>query len=119
VGRYYFPDGKGPFYGWKVDLASPYRRTAVGFDVTDEVLDIVVNPDRSYWWKDEDQLLQLIDLGIYSEVAAEEIRAAGEVIELIDRHLPPFDEEWQTWRPPAGLAASEVPEGWHLISTVE
>lgn len=44
------------FEGWYVNLEQPFRRTNLGFDYLDQVLDIVVAPDRSSWfWKDEDE----------------------------------------------------------------
>src|SRR5437016_4958561 len=40
--------------GWKVNPESPIRRTAIGFDTTDHVLDAVISADlRSWEWKDE------------------------------------------------------------------
>jgi hypothetical protein len=117
---YYFPEGTGPFYGWKVDLVAPFRRNAAGFDAFDEVLDIIVNPDRRYRWKDEDQMQQLIGLGIYTEALAEEIRADGRnVIELIEAGKPPFDDEWVDWRPPEDLVLKPAPDGWQFLPTPE
>ena len=42
------------FSGWYGDLQAPRVRTAVGFDTTDHVLDVVIAADRSWEWKDED-----------------------------------------------------------------
>jgi hypothetical protein len=84
------------------------------------VLDIVVNPARSYRWKDEEQMQRLIELGIYTEADAEEVRAAGrEVIELIEAGLPPFDDEWRDWRPTTGLVVGAMPEGWQFVPLTE
>jgi hypothetical protein len=114
--RHYFPDGKGPFYGWKVDLTSPFGRSAMGFDVIDEVLDIVVTPDRTYRWLDEDEMAHLIELGLYTEDDADEVRDAGRaVIKLIEAGKPPFDDEWVLWRPPQDLMLGPVPEGWQYL----
>ena len=114
--RYYFPQGCGRFYGWKVDLSAPFRRTALGFDVIDEVLDIVVRPDRSYYWKDEDLMARFIDLGIYTPDEARNLRRAGEaVIERIESQQSPFDDEWINWFPTPDLAISEMPRGWELL----
>ncbi len=111
-----FPGGKGPFYGWKVDMTSPFYRTEAGFDVIDEVLDIVVNPDRSFRWKDQDELAQLTALGIYTESDAEELHQIGlEVIELILAGKPPFDDEWVNWRPPTGWRLGVEPVGWQFL----
>ena len=44
------------FHSWKINLEEPMRRTPLGFDYMDQLLDIVVNSDLSTWhWKDEDE----------------------------------------------------------------
>ena len=111
--KYYFPEGSGPFYGWKIDLDAPFRRTEVGFDLFDEVLDIVVHPDRSYYWKDEDQMQRLIAAGVYTPDLAGELRGVGEeVIKLVEAGASPFDSRWSSWRPTPDLHLSKMPEGW-------
>jgi hypothetical protein len=38
---------------WHINLSEPLRRTSIGFDSMDYLLDVVANPDRSEWrWKD-------------------------------------------------------------------
>ena len=51
----------GVFAGWYVNLETPYTRHDVGVDATDLVLDIVVSPDRSWVWKDEEEMEARID----------------------------------------------------------
>jgi hypothetical protein len=116
----YFPGARQRFYGWKIDLASPFRRTSLGFDVIDEVLDIVVRPDRTYYWKDEDQMAELIARGTYTEQEAHEIREHGRaVIELVERAQPPFDDEWPEWEPSPDLVLDNIPDGWQLLPAVD
>jgi hypothetical protein len=114
--EYFFPGVTGRFYGWKIDLASPFVRTEVGIDMIDETLDIMVSPDGSFRWKDEDQMAIFVELGMYSSEEAGAIRSIGdEVIDLIERRLPPFDERWREWHPEARLKLGQVPEAWpHL-----
>jgi hypothetical protein len=39
---------------WYVNFQRPMRRTAIGFDTFDLLLDLVIAPDLSRWdWKDE------------------------------------------------------------------
>ncbi|MBI3460176.1 DUF402 domain-containing protein [Candidatus Acetothermia bacterium] len=66
--------GEDRFRGWKVDLVTPLRRTGRGFDFTDEVLDIIVRPDRSWYWKDEDQMARYLVTGVYTEAEVEHLR---------------------------------------------
>ncbi len=46
----------GEFLGWYVNLEDPWRETALGFDTTDHLLDVWIDPDRTWRWKDEDHL---------------------------------------------------------------
>ena len=94
-----FPDVTGRFYGWKIDLTSPFARTEVGLDMIDETLDIMVSPDRTVTWKNEDRMSLFVELGIYSAAEAEQIRLVGhEVIHarplpddgLIPKSVHPF-----------------------------
>src|SRR5262249_24542348 len=51
-----FHERDDSFAGWYVNLQEPLRRSPVGFDTDDLVLDIWVEPDGSWHWKDEDEL---------------------------------------------------------------
>lgn len=117
--RPYAPAGR--FYGWKVDMISPFTRNPLGFDVSDAVLDIVIRPDRSYMWKDEDEMAHLVSLGIYSQAEAESLHESGEeVIALIERGLPPFDQEWTGWSASTDLGfIPEAPEGWQYLPVAD
>ena len=59
------------FYGsdwspshWYVNLEEPLRRSPVGFDTLDHKLDVIVELDGSWRWKDEDQLVDIIERGL-------------------------------------------------------
>ena len=111
----YFGAGEGHFRGWKVDLVTPVRRSEFGYDTVDEVLDILVSPDRSYQWKDEDQMALLMRKGVYTLEEAGQIRKAGrEVIKLIESAKSPFDDEWTDWQPSPELALRDIPHGWQF-----
>jgi hypothetical protein len=118
-GRPYAPEGQ--FFGWKVDLVSPFSWNAFGFDISDAVLDMVVRPDRVWMWKDRDEMARLIELGVYSQAEAGALHAAGEeVIALIEGGLPPFGDEWKDWRPTPDLAfVPEPPEGWQYLPVAD
>ena len=49
-----FWDESWSFLGWYVNLQSPLRRSPLGFDMTDWALDVWVEPDGRWQWKDED-----------------------------------------------------------------
>ena len=99
---------------WYVNLQLPLRRSAVGFDTTDLVLDLVGSPDATTWrWKDEDELAEAIAAGIVDPATAERIR--GEALALADAVSaggPPFDDDPWSWRPDPAWGVPELPEGW-------
>jgi predicted RNA-binding protein associated with RNAse of E/G family len=100
--------------GWYVHLQEPLRRTAIGVDTIDQMLDIVISPDQTRWyWKDEDELNQAEHIGVYSPVKANAIRSAGQkVIRLLQEHASHFCDGWEDWLHPRGWTAPDFPEGW-------
>ncbi|MPZ47971.1 MAG: DUF402 domain-containing protein [Dehalococcoidia bacterium] len=111
-----FPGVEGRFYGWKIDITSPFARTEAGFDMIDETLDIMVAPDRTFRWKDEDQMAIFVELGIYAAAEAEALRAVGwDVLKLVEAHAPPFDDFWPNWRSDPDLKLGPIPDGWQYV----
>ena len=108
-------DYEGRFRGWKVDVVTPVQRTEHGYDSVDQLLDTMVRPDRSYYWKDMEQLASMVSKGFYSMEEAEEIRLAGEeVVPLIEAGKSPFDDSWTDWWPTADLVLGYIPDGWQF-----
>lgn len=100
--------------GWKVNPELPLKRTPIGFDTTDHVLDAVISADLTSWQlKDEDELAVAIDLGLLTEAEGERIRRetqriASECISSRRRQL----QAWAAWRPPAGWNLPALPRNW-------
>ncbi len=86
---------------WYVNLQDPIRRTAIGFDTMDQMLDVVVSSDMSTWaWKDKDELAAAEKAGIYTKAKAQAIRQEAErAIELLTTERRPFYEQWRDWQP--------------------
>jgi hypothetical protein len=102
---------------WYVNLQDPLTRSSIGFDTVDHALDVVVELDRSSWrWKDEDELAEAVDRGLFTPAEASDFRDWGErAVERILSMEPPFDRSWDTWRPDPAWGVPELPEGWdHL-----
>jgi hypothetical protein len=96
----------------------PVRRTPLGFDYMDQTLDIIVRADRSTWrWKDETELRQAQPLGIFTAEQVNELYRRGErAVQAILKNEPPFDENWENWRPRPGLDEPfDFPTGWERV----
>lgn len=102
---------------WYVNVQEPLRRSPVGFDTMDHDLDVLVALDGTYVrWKDEDELLEDVRLGNYTQDDAASFRAEGErgVRRILDRE-PPLDRDWTTWRPDASWQPPTLPSGWDRL----
>ena len=87
-----------------------------GFDTTDDVLDIFVEPDGTWHWTDETELAFWVDHGAYKEADREHFFATAETVEkLIEAGSAPFDDEWVDWLPPAAPRMPSLPDGWHQV----
>lgn len=89
----------GELVVWYVNFERPFQRTPIGVDTFDLLLDLVVDPDLSYRWKDEGEYALGRRLGIVSDDEHREVQAArDEVLALLGRRIGPFDERWLSWR---------------------
>ena len=107
-------DGTAP--NWYVNLEEPLRRTEIGFDSLDHELDVVVELDGSWRWKDEDDLAEAIRRGVIPTEDEARLRADGEraVRRILDRE-PPFDRDWTRWRPDPDWPIPVLPDGWDRV----
>ena len=103
----------GEQWGWYVNLQLPYRRTERGFETMDLMLDVTIELDGTWRWKDEDELEVFVERGVFDEALAERLRADGlRVARRAERKEGPFAEQWATWRPDPSLPFPELPVGW-------
>ena len=107
------------YYGWYINLSTPWVRTPIGFDEEDHKLDIEVADDLSTWrWKEEDGLSWMIERGVYSPEKGEAIRAVGwAAVTRMEARQPPFHEDWFGLEPDSSWTAPILPEGWDLIES--
>ena len=111
VWLFWSPDWE--FLSHYVNLETPFTRSAVGFDTCDNVLDICVRPDRTWYFKDLDQLEVCVEVGLMSAAMAAEVRRdAKQVVALIETWQPPFDAGLEGWRPDPAWPIPLLPAGW-------
>jgi predicted RNA-binding protein associated with RNAse of E/G family len=101
---------------WYINLEEPLHRTAMGFELTDYFLDVIVEPDLSGWcWKDEDEFTEAVDLGLITKEKAAIIRDEGErVAKWLQSGNSPFNG-WENWRPDPSWKVPVLPDGWDKI----
>jgi len=106
----------GRHIGWYGNLQRPFRRTAAGIEAMDLMLDVVVEPDLTWRWKDEDEFADLVGRGLVDGATADRVRRAGEeIIDRAERRAGPFAEAWPDWRPDPALPRPVLPDGWDRV----
>lgn len=109
----FWEDSSDRFRGWYFNLQTPLRHSPGGFDLFDYFLDVVVRPDRTWFWKDEEEFAEAIRLGVIEGDDAKTIRDQGAVLsQRIDELLP---TGWEDWRPGAGWPPLVLPPGWQSV----
>jgi hypothetical protein len=100
-------------WGWYVNLQEPFRRTDKGYETMDLALDVLIELDRTWRWKDEDELALFVERGVFGDAVAARIRDEGlRVARRAERNEWPFDAAWPDWRPARAWQAPELPDGW-------
>lgn len=87
------------FLGWYVNLEQPWRRTSIGFDSRDRILDLAISPDRSEWqWKDEEEFAWAVERGVFSPSDVQAFHADGErAVRAVIAREQPFTDAWRAW----------------------
>ena len=107
----------GEHWGWYGNLQEPYVRTSRGIRTMDLMLDVLVERDGSWRWKDEDDLQAMIDRQLISDETVEVVRAAGrEVVRLSEEGAPPFCEPWTSWAPDPAWDPPVLPPDWDELT---
>lgn len=116
---WWFWSDDGRFTGWYVNLEESAVRWSdgdlAGVDIVDQDLDMWVEPDRSWMWKDEHELAERLRYPEHYWVPdPDSVRAEGaSLIPLIEGGGFPFDGTWCDFVPdPAWLVPPELPSGW-------
>jgi hypothetical protein len=100
----------GEFTGWYVNLEFPRGRQGRFLDRVDGILDVLVAPDGSAVFKDEDEALSAVDAGRLTGAELDLLRAEGDRrIEQARRGDFPFDGSWIDFRPDPDWPAPQLP----------
>jgi hypothetical protein len=119
---WFFRTPDGELTSWYVNLERPAVRwtdgSLSGLDTIDYDLDVVVLPDLSWAWKDEDEFAErLAHPDIYWVDDAAAVRAEGErIIKLAEAGQFPFDGTMLDFQPdPKWTIPTAMPPGWDRV----
>ncbi len=104
-------DDDASFRGWHVNLQTPVVCGTRTVDTTDQALDVWVDPDGAWHWKDEDDFAAMRALGVFDDAEADAIRAEGERVVA----AWPFPTGWEDWRPDPAWPVPQLPDDWHVV----
>ncbi|MEQ7129285.1 DUF402 domain-containing protein [Actinopolymorpha sp. B11F2] len=106
--------------GWYVDFVRPYRRTPIGIDTFDLLLDLVIDLDLSFRWKDEEEYNQARRLGVITDTDHRRVEQAREqVIALLKERAGPFEDRWLGWQRDPSWALPILPVDTLTLATTQ
>ena len=104
------------FSCYYINFQLPYRRSHCGFDTLDLDLDIVIDPQYNWKWKDEKDYQDGIrEGGIVDEWVKGIEQSQAEVLGRINKQSYPLDGSWLEWRPDPTWVPPELPERWRVV----
>jgi len=96
-----------------INMEEPFRRTPIGFDTQDHTLDIVVEPDLSWKWRDEEETENHVREGFFTAELAKFARDEGtSAIEAILKAEHPCLNGWTEWIPSPDWEIPVVSTEW-------
>lgn len=109
-------EATGEFEGCYVNFQLPYRKTEWSIDTLDLEIDLMVEPEGVWRWKDEAEYVAGVARGsIPAEVAAEVEAAREEVLALLASGTPLFDRKWLDWQPDPSWHIPQLPSAWDSV----
>ena len=115
---YFWNHATHEFLCYYINFQLPFKRHQNGIDTLDLDLDLIINPDFSFEWKDVDDYLKAIDNEVIFPEWMEGIDSAKqEVFSRLERFSYPYDGSWLNWVPDATWSPPQLPENWDKICT--
>jgi protein associated with RNAse G/E len=104
------------FLCYYINFQLPFQRTHSGVDTLDLDLDLIINPDFTYKWKDRDDYQNAIEHEIIFPEWVQGIEVAKqEIFDRLAKRQYPFDGFWLNWRPDPDWSPPTLPENWDKI----
>jgi len=113
---YFWDHASNEFLCYYMNFQLPFRRSASGIDTLDLDLDLIINPDFSFEWKDEEDYQKAIGHEIISPEWVQGIETAkGNVLEKLKKRQYPYDGSWLDWLPDPIWSPPKLPADWDRV----
>jgi protein associated with RNAse G/E len=113
---YFWDDDSNEFLCYYINFQLPFQRSHCGIDTLDLDLDLIINPDFSFEWKDEDDYQKAIDNGVIIPEWTQEIEMAKEeVLDKLEKRQYPYDGSWLNWKIDPSWLPPKLPVNWDKI----
>jgi protein associated with RNAse G/E len=113
---YFWDHATNEFLCYYMNFQLPFRRSASGIDTLDLDLDLIINPDFSFEWKDEEDYQKAIEHEIISSEWVQGIEnAMGDIFNELEKRQYPFDGSWLDWTPDSPWTPPKLPENWDRV----
>jgi protein associated with RNAse G/E len=113
---FFWNDSSDDFLCYYINFQLPFKRHDCAVDTLDLDLDLVIHPDLTYEWKDEDDYQKAISHGVILPEWVQEIDiATSEVMDRLEKRQYPFDGSWLDWKPDATWSPPKLPANWDKI----
>ena len=104
------------FLLYYINFQLPFQRSHCGIDTLDLDLDLIINPDFSFRWKDEDDYQKAIDHEVIMPEWTQAIEIAkNEIFNKLEKRQYPYDGSWLNWMPDPNWLPPKLPKNWDKI----
>jgi protein associated with RNAse G/E len=112
----FWNDKSNEFICYYNNFQLPFRRSHYGIDTLDLDLDLIVNPDFSYEWKDVADYQKAIENEIILPEWIQGIESAKqEIFSRLNQRQYPYDGSWLNWVLDPSWSQPKLPENWDKI----
>ena len=113
---HFWDHASNEFLCYYINFQLPFKRNADCVDTLDLDLDIIIRPDLSFLWKDEDDYQKAIDHGVISPEWIQGIDGAKkEIFDKLERRQYPFDGYWLNWTPDPSWSPPKLSVNWDKV----
>ena len=104
------------FLCYYINFQLPFQRTKPGFQTLDLEIDLVINPDYSWHWKDEEEYKEGIELKVIRPEWVDNIETAKqEILEKLKQIQYPLNKDWINWIPDSEWTLPRLPSNWNEV----